>query len=156
MKHYLIFPSPIGNIMIIEQDSNIIGIELTNKSYLENTDIENKVLLCAQKQLEEYFLKERINFDLPIKLVGSDFQVKVWNELLNITYGEVRTYGEIAKLIGNENASRAVGMACNKNPLMIIVPCHRVIGKNKRLVGYASGINIKQKLLDLEGSKFDE
>lgn len=156
MKHYLIFPSPIGNIMIIEQDSNIIGIELTNKSYLENTDIENKVLLCVRKQLEEYFLKERINFDLPIKLVGSDFQVKVWNELLNIPYGEVRTYGEIAKLIGNENASRAVGMACNKNPLMIIVPCHRVIGKNKRLVGYASGIDIKQKLLDLEGSKFDE
>lgn len=156
MKHYLIFPSPIGNIMIIEQDSNIIGIELANKPCSKNTDIENKVLLCAQKQLEEYFLKERINFDLPIKLVGSDFQVKVWNELLNIPYGEVRTYGEIAKLIGNENASRAVGMACNKNPLMIIVPCHRVIGKNKRLVGYASGINIKQKLLDLEGSKFDE
>lgn len=156
MKHYLIFASPIGNIMIIEQDSNIIGIELTNKTCLKNTDIENKVLLCAQKQLEEYFLKERINFDLPIKLVGSDFQVKVWNELLNISYGEVKTYGEIAKLIGNENASRAVGMACNRNPLMIIVPCHRVIGKNKQLVGYAGGINIKQKLLDLEGSKFDE
>lgn len=156
MKHYLIFHSPIGNIMIIEQDSNIIGIELVNEPCSKNTDIENKVLLCAQKQLEEYFLKERINFDLPIKLVGSDFQVKVWNELLNIPYGEVRTYGEIAKLIGNENASRAVGMACNKNPLMIIVPCHRVIGKNKQLVGYAGGIDIKQKLLDLEGSKFDE
>lgn len=156
MKHYLIFPSPIGNIMIIEQDSNIIGIELANEPCSKNTDIENKVLSCARKQLEEYFLKERINFDLPIKLVGSDFQVKVWNELLNIPYGEVRTYGEIAKLIGNENASRAVGMACNKNPLMIIVPCHRVIGKNKKLVGYAGGIDIKQKLLDLEGSKFDE
>lgn len=142
--------------MIIEQDSNIIGIELTNEPCSKNTDIENKVLLCAQKQLEEYFLKERINFDLPIKLVGSDFQVKVWNELLNISYGEVKTYGEIAKLIGNENASRAVGMACNRNPLMIIVPCHRVIGKNKQLVGYAGGIDIKQKLLDLEGSKFDE
>lgn len=156
MEHYLIFSSPIGNIIITECDGSIIRVDLTDKPFLANKGVRNKVLECAKEQLEEYFLGERTSFDLPIKLIGSDFQIKVWKELLNISYGEVKSYGEIAELIGNKKASRAVGMACHKNPLMIIVPCHRVIGKNKKLVGYEYGIDIKQKLLDLESSSFND
>lgn len=155
MKHYLIFSSLIGNIMIVEQDNKIIQIKIIDEEVTLVNNINN-ILIKTKLELEEYFCGKRVDFDIPIKLKGSDFQIEVWNELLKIPYGEVRTYGEIAKLIGNPNASRAVGMACNKNPLMIVVPCHRVIGKNKNLVGYEYGIDVKQKLLDLESSKFDE
>lgn len=156
MGSYLIIPSPIGNIMITEQNNKITQIKITDKEVSVVNNNISDVLIKTKLELEEYFCGKRTNFDISIKLIGSDFQIKVWNELLNIPYGEIRTYGEIAKLIGNENASRAVGMACNKNPLMIIVPCHRIIGKNKKLVGYEYGLDIKKKLLDLEGSKFDE
>ena len=90
------------------------------------------------------------SFDIPFKLNGSEFQMKVWNELLNIPYGETKTYKEIAKSIGNEKAFRAVGMANNKNPLLIIVPCHRVIGSSGDLVGYAGGMEMKMDLLNIE------
>lgn len=156
MESYLIISSPIGKIMITEQDNKITQIKLTDEEVSVVNNNISGLLIKTKLELEEYFCGQKTNFDIPTSLNGSDFQVRVWNELLNIPYGEVRTYGEIAKLVGNENASRAVGMACNKNPLMIIVPCHRVIGKNKKLVGYEYGIDIKQKLLDLEGSRFDE
>ncbi len=156
MSSYVVFASPIGKIMITEQDNKITQIKFTDEECLKENNNISEILLKTKIELEEYFCGIRTDFDIPIKLNGSNFQISVWNELLNIPYGEVKTYGEIAKLIGNKNASRAVGMACNKNPLMIIVPCHRVIGKNKKLVGYASGIDIKQKLLNLESGKFDE
>lgn len=156
MESYLIISSPIGKIMITEQDNKITQIKLTDEEVSVVNNNISELLIKTRLELEEYFCGQKTNFDIPTSLNGSDFQVRVWNELLNIPYGEVRTYGEIAKLVGNENASRAVGMACNKNPLMIIVPCHRVIGKNKKLVGYEYGIDIKQKLLDLESSRFDE
>lgn len=102
------------------------------------------------KQLQEYFEKKRQSFDISFSLDGSDFQKRVWQELLNIPYGQTRSYKEIAKNIGNEKAARAVGNANNKNPIMIIVPCHRVIGSNKTLVGYAYGLELKRQLLELE------
>lgn len=104
----------------------------------------------AYKQFQEYFSGIRKSFDLPIQMNGTIFQKKVWNELLKIPYGQTRSYKQIAQNIGNPKAVRAVGMANNKNPLPIIIPCHRVIGSSGKLVGYAGGLNIKKKLLDLE------
>jgi len=92
----------------------------------------------------------RKTFDVPIALNGTPFQLSVWNALLQIPYGETRTYGEIAAMIGNPKASRAVGMACNRNPIWILVPCHRVVGKNGALTGFEGGLDVKKALLDLE------
>jgi methylated-DNA-[protein]-cysteine S-methyltransferase len=105
-------------------------------------------------QLDEYFSKKRKKFDIPIELDGTDFQKKVWEALQNIPYGETRSYGEIASVTGNSKASRAVGMANNRNPIAIIVPCHRVIGHDGSLTGYAGGLELKQALLDLEASRY--
>ena len=101
-------------------------------------------------EITEYLKGERTSFDVTYELEGTAFQKKVWEELTKIPYGETRTYKEIAVAIGNPNASRAVGMANNKNPLMMIVPCHRVIGANGKLVGYGGGIAMKRELLALE------
>ena len=123
------------------------NIWLDKKRYmLKETDLINN----TRKQLDEYFAGNRKQFDIPIKLEGTDFQIKVWKELLKIPYGETCSYLDIAKRIGNPKASRAVGMANNKNKIIIIVPCHRVIGSNKKLVGYACGLEVKEKLLELE------
>lgn len=91
-----------------------------------------------------------MKFDLPLDARGTEFQKKVWNELLRIPYGETKSYKDIAVAIGNEKACRAIGMANNKNPIPIIIPCHRVIGSNGKLVGYAGGLNVKEKLLNIE------
>ena len=104
----------------------------------------------AIKEIKEYLEGKRNSFDLPLEPEGTEFQKKAWNVLKEIPYGETRSYGEIAKLIGNEKASRAVGMANNKNPIMIMIPCHRVIGVNGKLVGYAGGLDVKEKLLNME------
>ena len=128
---------------IVQSDN----IWLDKKSYmLKETDLINN----TRKQLDEYFAGNRKQFDIPIKLDGTDFQINVWKELLKIPYGETCSYLDIAKRIGNPKASRAVGMANNKNKIIIIVPCHRVIGSNKKLVGYACGLEVKEKLLELE------
>ncbi len=110
------------------------------------TDLTDK----AFRQLLEYFEGRRKHFDVPYKLKGTDFQKSVWAALCDIPYGETRTYKEIAKAVGNEKASRAVGMANNKNPLHVLVPCHRVIGASGKLVGYAGGLDMKEHLLKME------
>ena len=104
----------------------------------------------ANLQLQEYFLGTRREFQLPILPAGTAFQQAVWNSLLEIPYGEVRTYGEIADRIGKPGAARAVGQAANRNPLWIVIPCHRVVGKNGALTGYAGGLQMKQFLLNIE------
>lgn len=101
-------------------------------------------------QLDEYFNKKRKVFDIPLKLNGTDFQIKVWEMLQKIAYGETCSYGELAAMTGNPKASRAVGMANNRNPIVIVVPCHRVIGHDGSLTGYAGGLELKQALLELE------
>ena len=100
--------------------------------------------------MNEYFNKEREQFELPLSPQGTEFQLKVWSALREIPYGETCSYKDIAIKLGNEKASRAVGMANNRNPIAIFVPCHRVIGANGKLVGYAGGLDIKEKLLEME------
>lgn len=116
----------------------------------ECVEQETPLLKKARKQVEEYLVGSRTEFDLPLSLHGTDFQERVWQALLTIPYGETRTYGEIAKQIGNSKACRAVGMANHNNPVSLIVPCHRVIGSDHSLVGYGGGLPIKEKLLSLE------
>jgi O-6-methylguanine DNA methyltransferase len=112
---------------------------------------ESNILLETIKQVEEYLSGERRKFSIPLDLQGTEFQKRVWQELLRIPYGKTRSYKEIAELIQNEKALRAVGTANGRNPISLIVPCHRVIGSNGTLTGYAGGLNIKEKLLKLEG-----
>ena len=109
------------------------------------------LLDAAEAQLREYFAGARRTFELPLAPHGTAFQQRVWAALRAIPYGETRTYGELAAAIGSPNASRAVGMANHRNPIPIIIPCHRVIGANGTLTGYAGGLEVKQKLLALEG-----
>lgn len=104
----------------------------------------------ARRQLEEYFAGRRKTFDLSLHPQGTEFQRRVWKELLQIPYGQTATYGEIAKRIGNPNAARAVGQACNANPIPVFIPCHRVVGSNSRLTGFALGLDVKTALLELE------
>lgn len=104
----------------------------------------------AAMQLEEYVRGERREFSIPYQVSGTDFQKKVWEALSKIPYGETRTYKEIAIQIGNEKSSRAVGQANHENPLAIVIPCHRVIGSNGRLTGYAGGLSMKERLLEIE------
>jgi len=143
----IIYHSPIGLLKITESDGAITALGLTEK--VETTET-TALLEKAKEELEEYFCGERKNFDLPVTFRGTEFQKQVWRELQRIPYGKTYTYGQIAKLIGKEKASRAVGGACNRNPLMILVPCHRVVGSNGKLTGFACGLDKKTFLLDLE------
>ena len=149
MKIAYTYKTKIGEVTIIEENKKII--ELSFGKNLENCIVkETELIKKTIMEIEEYFNKKRKAFDIPIKLQGTDFQIKVWKELLKIPYGNTCTYGELAISIGNPKAARAVGMANHNNPIAIIVPCHRVIGKNGTLTGYAGGLNIKQQLLNIE------
>lgn len=155
MKYIKYLETKLGKIGIVEENSKIvkviIGEENDRNSKDKNVEEKDtKLLLEAKKQLEEYFEGKRKVFDLPLEQKGTEFQKRVWKALEKIPYGETRTYKEVAKKVGNEKASRAVGMANNKNNIPIIVPCHRVIGSNGKLVGYALGLDMKKYLLDLE------
>jgi len=121
-----------------------------NKNYVIK---ETPLIKKAASQLFEYLNGKRMEFDLPLLKDGTDFQISVWNELLKIPYGETRSYKDIAVAINNEKAVRAVGMANNRNKISIFIPCHRVIGSNKKLVGYGGGLEIKEFLLNLESKK---
>jgi methylated-DNA-[protein]-cysteine S-methyltransferase len=138
----------ITEIKFAELASNKEGSGDNNTD--EGADSPNAMTDDVAIQLKEYLAGERKEFDMQINPVGTEFQKKVWKALCSIPYGETRTYKQIAELIGNPKASRAVGMANNKNPIVVAVPCHRVIGANGKLVGYAGGLDIKEKLLELE------
>ena len=116
---------------------------------------EHPILCHALKELKAYFSGDLKVFTVPLRLQGTEFQIKVWNALKSIHWGSRCTYGDIAERIGNTKASRAVGMANNKNPIPIIIPCHRVVGSSGKLVGYAGGLDVKQKLLALEQNQPD-
>ncbi|AWK50694.1 methylated-DNA--[protein]-cysteine methyltransferase [Clostridium beijerinckii] len=155
MKNIFYYNTKIGRIGIEENGTAITKLDFINKDMEEEIIEENETALLkkAINELNEYLDGNRSSFDLPLDPKGTEFQKKVWNALKEIPYGETRSYGEIAKIIGNEKAARAVGMANNKNPIAIIVPCHRVIGANGKLVGYAGGLDLKEKLLQLESMK---
>lgn len=145
MKYIDYYQSPIGNLGIVEENQNIIEITIDTK--IQNKDAIVKLTPLIKetiKQLNEYFNQERTIFDLPLNPKGSIFQQSVYKALQNIPYGSTISYKQLATLIGNPNASRAVGNANNKNPIIIVIPCHRVIGSNQKLVGYALGLDIKQ------------
>lgn len=133
---------------IICENSKLVSLKLVD--YCEKSNIETDFIKDIKKQLDEYFLGKRKVFDIKINPKGTDFQKSVWKELQKIPYGNTKSYSEIAAAAGNKNAQRAVGSACNKNPIMIIIPCHRVISKNNNLGRYAYGSKIKQKLLNIE------
>ena len=153
MKKYmnlLKYKSPFGIISIEEKNGAISRVYLPNQEpdIPENPSV---YLEKAKKQLEEYFAGERRIFDLPLSFANcTDFTVRVYLELINIKYGETATYKAVAERIGAPKAYRAVGLANNKNPLPIIVPCHRVIGSGGGLTGYAGGLELKRQLLELE------
>ena len=144
-----VIDSPIGKIAIFAENEKLIRLDLKTKERADSV-ITEKVLFEAEKQLFEYFSGKRKTFELEYEFSGTEFQKSVWRELLKIPFGKIKTYGEIAKEIGKPKAGRAVGSACNKNPLPIIVPCHRVIGANGKLTGFACGTEIKEWLLDHE------
>lgn len=151
MQHVWAYDYPVGTIGIAEEDGFITHIFLEGGKRQEGFEAaETSIISEAGRQLGEYFSGKRTEFDLPLSLEGTEFQKSAWNALETIPYGETRSYKDIAVQIGNPKAVRAVGMANNRNPIPIIVPCHRVVGANGSLVGYGGGLPMKQHLLDLE------
>ena len=144
------FKSPIGLLEIISDSTSILSCNFVEKEGI--TKELPDILVRTLTQFEEFFRKERKDFDVPITPVGTDFQQKVWLELLHIPYGKTITYKELASRIGQEKAVRAVGNANGKNPISIIIPCHRVIGSSGSLTGYGLGLSMKRQLLMMEGS----
>ncbi len=137
-----------GKLIITEEDGAITAV--SKHAALFGKQRETALLLAAKRQLEEYFGGKRLNFTLPLKLRGTKFQLKIWSALQKIPYGTTVAYNQLAALAGSPRACRAAGSACNRNPICIIVPCHRVIGADGKLTGYAYGTEMKQKLLELE------
>ena len=155
---YKTMQSPVGILKLIASDKGLAGIlweKDTPRRVLLSPVTENKnhpVLLEAERQLNDYFTGKLKTFSLELDFVGTEFQKKVWKALLTIPYGETRSYGQIAKQIGHPKAVRAVGAANSKNPISIIAPCHRVIGSNGKLTGFAGGLEAKACLLNIEGT----
>ena len=152
MEKVFFYDTPVGKLCIGEEDDSITRVTWSKvpQEYIQE---ETELILNCKIQLEEYFAGNRKQFDLPLAPKGTDFQKRVWKALTDIPYGETRTYGEIAAAVGSPKAARAVGMANNKNPIGIIVPCHRVVGADGKLVGYAGGMEKKEWLKNLEQEK---
>lgn len=151
MDNIYFYETIIGTLGIKDNGKSIIEIFFSKDEVSRDIELnETPLIKTTMTQLQEYFNGREKNFDIPMEPKGTEFQQLVWNELLKIPYGETCSYGEIAKRIGNPKASRAIGMANNRNPISIIIPCHRVIGASGKLVGYGGGLEIKEKLLKLE------
>ncbi|KNF09113.1 methylated-DNA--protein-cysteine methyltransferase Ogt [Gottschalkia purinilytica] len=151
MKNITFYPTSLGLIGIVEKNGAIIELFFGKKHKSTGcVEQETPVLREAARQLEEYLDGKLKSFNLPLAPEGTDFQQTVWAALRDIPYGETRTYKQVAEVIGKPEASRTVGAANNKNPILIITPCHRVIGTYGKLVGYAAGLAVKEKLLEME------
>ncbi len=151
MNHVAYIPSPIGTIKVTATDRAVTSITFVDREDEQATELTPLLQTCCV-QLQEYFDKKRKAFDFPMQQEGTEFQQRVWRELVKIPYGETTTYGTQAVRLGDEKAVRAVGTANGKNKLWIVVPCHRVIGKSGSLTGYAGGIWRKQWLLQHEAN----
>ena len=149
MKRFVVVQSPVGDLTLTEENSALTGLYFGRRS-LEGEEGLTALLERAFQQLEEYFAGKRKQFDLPLSLRGTEFQRQVWAALRDIPYGETRSYGQIAQAVGRPKAVRAVGMANHRNPISIIVPCHRVVGADGSLTGYGGGLENKKFLLALE------
>lgn len=156
MYHAKIIPTPVGELTLIASNKGLSAILWENEGSQRvplkpiSRDDQHPILCETERQLREYFAGERQHFDLPYDTVGTEFQKKVWQALITIPFGETRSYRQIAEQIGNPKAVRAVGAANGKNPLSIVAPCHRVIGSNGKLTGFAGGLTVKAFLLELE------
>lgn len=155
---YMHLTSPVGQLKLVANAHALVAVLWENENpkrvrlaeLLE--EAQHPVLLETARQLNEYFAGQRRQFDLPLDFEGTAFQQKVWQALLSIPFGETRSYKQIAEQIGHAKAVRAVGAANGKNPISIIAPCHRVVGANGKLVGFAGGLENKSILLEIEGS----
>lgn len=151
---YRTISSPIGELTVVERDGALVGLYMTDHKPAPRSETfgerEDDTLPQLDAQLVEYFAGERTSFDLPLAPTGSDFQQKVWAALRTIPYGDTWSYGRLAEAIGQPGAARAVGLANGRNPISIVVPCHRVVGSSGKLTGYAGGVERKAFLLDLE------
>ena len=153
---FMEMPSPVGILKLVATENALVAVLWENENpkrvrlaeLIEQ--VNHPILLETQKQLREYFAGTRQQFDLPLDFEGTVFQKKVWQALLSIPFGETRSYRDIAEQVGNIKAVRAVGAANGKNPISIIAPCHRVVGMNGKLVGFAGGLDNKKILLCLE------
>ena len=151
--------SPVGRLKLVAGDKGLAAILWENdnpnrirvRTYVESN--EHPILIETERQLKEYFEGKRTSFSLPLDAIGTDFQKKVWDALIKIPYGKTMTYGELAIQLGDIKAVRAVGTANGRNPISIVVPCHRVIGASGELTGFAGGLEAKAFLLSLEGVK---
>jgi methylated-DNA-[protein]-cysteine S-methyltransferase len=161
MKVFCYVESPLGRLMLTTDGTALTGLYMNlyrNKpskllglgdDWIQNATIDP--LPAVARQLKEYFAGKRREFDLPLRMDGTEFQQRVWGELSRIPFGETRSYGQLAKRLNNPNGSRAVGLANGRNPIAIIVPCHRVIGADGSLTGFGGGIDRKEWLLSHEG-----
>ncbi len=148
MRYAFSYKSPVGQIFIAEENGAVTELGFVPVKDAEGR--ETPLLRRASDQLSEYFLGKRRTFDLPLRPSGTPFQSAVWSALRDIPYGQTRAYRDVAAAAGNPKACRAVGMANNKNPIAIVIPCHRVVGADGRLVGYGGGLDVKRALLELE------
>ncbi|MCU1594208.1 MAG: putative methylated-DNA-protein-cysteine methyltransferase [Frankiales bacterium] len=152
MKLQTTVDSPIGPLTLVDDDGALAGLYMVEQRHLPVLpfDRDDTVLAPVREQLSAYFAKELEQFDVPLKLVGTPFQQLVWAGLCEIPYGQTWSYGRLAEHLGKPGASRAVGLANGKNPVSVVVPCHRVIGSGGSLTGYGGGLERKRWLLDME------
>lgn len=152
MKNYVTYKSPIGLLFLTAENEALTGVHFKKTELYGVKEKETPILLKSKKQLDEYFCGKRKIFDLKLDLSGTDFQKKAWQHLQKIPFGKTRSYGDQAKSAGAAKAVRAIGTANGRNPIAIIVPCHRVIRSDGSLGGYAGGLHIKKFLLELESN----
>jgi methylated-DNA-[protein]-cysteine S-methyltransferase len=152
--NYQYLDSPIGRLRLVSDGSHLRAIEFEGRHgpTAGDRDVSDPVLRDCARQLREYFAGQRKRFELPLSSGGTDFQREVWQQLVRIPYGDLHTYAQIAAAIDRPKAVRAVGAANGSNPLPIVVPCHRVIGSDGSLTGFAGGLDAKRRLLELEGA----
>ena len=154
VRNTLVMSSPVGKLTLVASKNGLVAIDVRNnaKQFVTAKDASaQSILLKTKKQLEQYFAGKRTSFDVALDLVGTEFQVKAWRALCRIPFGKTITYGQQASNIKNPKAFRAVGSANGKNPIPIIVPCHRVVASDGSLGGYSLGLKMKKQLLALEG-----
>lgn len=154
MVRYMCCDSPVGTLVVCEEADRLVAIRLNGipaGAIPEDTPVAQE----ACRQLSAYFQGQRKDFQLPLAWKGTPFRRRVWQALLDIPYGEIRTYAQVAEAVGSPKAVRAVGGACHDNPWLIVVPCHRVVGSSGQLTGYAAGLDTKRFLLEYEGGRLE-
>jgi len=152
-RTHTLVPSPIGPLTVVRKDGALVRLAMSPPTAFEPDVLGERSDAAFEdvvRQLDEYFAGERTSFDLPLRPVGSDFELAVWDQLTRIPYGETRSYGYVARAVGEPGGAQAVGAANGRNPLAVVVPCHRVIGADGSLVGFGGGLPRKRFLLDLE------